>query len=76
MEDYILRDVRCPFYLPRQGDRFRIKCEGPVKNTTTQITFRGDKKRYFRSFCCQDYQRCRVYLMLQTKYQIEKAEGN
>ena len=76
MEDYLLRDVKCPFYLERQGDRFRIKCEGPVKNTSVQLTFRGNKRRYFRSFCCGDYKRCRIYQMLQDKYESKKAEGN
>ena len=76
MEDYLLRDVKCPFYLERQGDRFRIKCEGPVKNTSVQLTFRGNKRRYFRSFCCGDYKRCRIYQMLQAKYESKKAEGD
>ena len=76
MEDYLLRNVKCPFYLERQGDRFRIKCEGPVKNTSVQLTFRGNKRRYFREFCCRDYKRCRIYQMLQDKYESKKAEGN
>lgn len=76
MEDYLLRDVKCPFYLERQGDQFRIKCEGPVKNTSVQLTFRGNKRRYFRAFCCRDYKRCRIYQMLQAKYESKKAEGN
>lgn len=76
MEDYLLRDVKCPFYLERQGDRFRIKCEGPVKNTSVQLTFRGNKRRYFRSFCCRDYKRCQIYQMVQAKYESKKAEGD
>ena len=76
MEEYLLRDVKCPFHLERQGDRFRIKCEGPVKNTSIQLTFRGNKRRYFRAFCCRDYKSCRIYQMLQAKYEIKKAEGD
>lgn len=60
--------VKCPFYLERQKDKFRIKCEGVVNNSTTQITFRGGKKSYLKEFCCDNYQNCRVYKMLCGKY--------
>lgn len=76
MGDYIDADVRCPFYLAKQGDRYRIKCEGPVKNVSTQLTFRGEKQWYIKDFCCRNYTRCRVYQMLQTKYTTKKAEGD
>lgn len=76
MGDYISADVKCPFYLSRQEDPFRIKCEGPVKNVTTQLTFRGDKLWYMRRFCCQNHESCRVYQMLDAKYPIKKAEGD
>ena len=76
MGDYIDADIKCPFYLPKQGDKYRIKCEGPVKNATTQLTFRGDKLWYIRKFCCENYERCQIHQMLQNKYRIKKAEGN
>lgn len=68
VSDYSLQSVKCPFYRERQGDRYRIKCEGPVKNTTTQVTFQGDKRWYMKDFCCGNFERCRVYNMLCKKY--------
>ena len=60
--------VKCPFYLERQRDKYRIKCEGPVKKSSTQLTFIGDKNWYIRKYCRADYTRCRVYRMLCEKY--------
>jgi hypothetical protein len=68
MSDYGVELALCPFLLDRQNDKFRIKCEGPEKGTTTQITFRGDKRWYMKDYCCSNYQRCRVYQMLCSKY--------
>lgn len=68
MADYESIRVRCPFWLEKQSDKYRIKCEGTVKGTTTQLTFRGDKGWYIKDFCCKNYEQCRIYQMLNSKY--------
>ena len=75
MADYDAKIVRCPFYLSRQEDKYRIKCEGPVKGSSTQLTFAGDKKWYMRDYCCNKFEKCRVYKMLELKYSSRKSEG-
>lgn len=69
MAGYEAKFIRCPFYLERQNDKYRIKCEGVVSGTTTQLTFRGDKKWYIKDFCCRNYEKCRIYGMLMKKYE-------
>lgn len=69
MSTYGTQNVICPFFLEKQNDQYRIKCEGPVRNTTTQITFKGDKRWYMKDFCCQNYKSCRVFKMLSNKYE-------
>jgi hypothetical protein len=73
MADYIDKFVKCPFYLNKNGDKNRIKCEGIIEGTVIGLTFEGSKKWYIRSFCCEHYDSCRIYRMLLEKYQ--KAEG-
>lgn len=68
MADYGTENVKCPFYCSKQNDNYRIKCEGVVKGTTTQLTFVGSKNKYLREYCCVDYKQCRIYKMLITKY--------
>lgn len=69
MADHVSKFVRCPFYLETQNDKYRIKCEGVVHGTTTQLTFRGNKKWYIKDFCCRNYEKCRIYVMLLKKYE-------
>lgn len=73
MADYGSTDIKCPFYLSKQGDRHRIKCEGPEKRTTTQVTCVGEKIWYIRKFCGGDYWACRVYKMLDEKYPMKES---
>ena len=60
--------VKCPFYLERQRDKYCIRCEGPVKNTTIQLSFTGSKQAYVKEFCCKNYAKCPVNQMLNQKY--------
>jgi O-antigen/teichoic acid export membrane protein len=46
MSEFKSKFVKCPFYLDRQGDTHRIKCEGVKKGTSTQLTFVGKKENY------------------------------
>lgn len=64
MSDYGYEKVKCPFCLPRQEDKYRIKCAGVEHGVTTQLTFQGNKRWYMKKYCCADYQRCKVYKML------------
>ncbi len=69
MSEYGTQDVKCPFYLTHQEDQRRIKCEGPIKFTSTQLTFwKNQKEQYLKRFCCQNYSKCRIYKMLTEKY--------
>jgi hypothetical protein len=68
MEEYKLRDVKCPFYLSKQGEPKIIKCEGLIKNSSTHIVFRGYKDPYLKQFCCNHFRECVVYKMLDSKY--------
>lgn len=69
MAEYESKFVRCPFYLEKQSDKNRIKCEGVMVGTSTQLTFREDKKWYLRGFCCSNYEKCRIFKMLNAKYE-------
>lgn len=60
--------VKCPFYLERQRDALKIKCEGPVKGTTVQMSFSGSKKWFLKKYCCRDFELCPVNQMLNKKY--------
>lgn len=68
MGDFGSQDVKCPFYLDKQNDKYRIKCEGVVKGVTTQLTFRGDKMWYMKDFCCKNYEKCRIFKAINEKY--------
>jgi hypothetical protein len=69
--------VKCPFYQDWQRDPQRIRCEGVSSGNTVQLTFRGNRKwEYIKRNCCQRYQNCLIYQMLQKKYAKEKAEGD
>ena len=60
--------VKCPFYVEFQRDKYRIKCEGPVKNTTIQLSFAGSKQWYIKEYCCKKYSQCLINQMLNQKY--------
>ena len=68
MAEYGSQKVKCPFYLEKQNDQYRIKCEGIIKGTTIQLTFKGNKRWYVRDFCCSCYQECSLYKLLDKKY--------
>ena len=68
MAEFIAKFVKCPFYLDKQNDTNRIKCEGVCNNTSTHLVFRGDKRWYMKDFCCKNYEACRVFRMLEAKY--------
>lgn len=72
MADFDSKVIKCPFYLERQKDKCRIKCEGVMTGTTTQLTFRGDKRWYMKDFCCKNFEKCRIYRMLDEKYNQKK----
>lgn len=68
MSDYKSCEIKCPFYLEKQNDNHRIKCEGPEKNTSIQVTFVGEKGWYLKYFCSEKYEHCKIYKMLLEKY--------
>ncbi len=72
MAEYDAKFVKCPFYLERQNDKNRIKCEGVIEGTTLQLTFVGEKKWYIKGFCCKNFEKCRIYRMLYAKYEKTK----
>lgn len=68
MADFNNQFALCPFFLEKQEDKYRIKCEGVCPNTTIQLTFKGSKNKYLQDFCCGYYRECRIYKMLMGKY--------
>lgn len=69
MAGYEAKFVKCPFYQEKQNDKNRIKCEGVIEGTTVQLTFISEKKWYIKGFCCKNFEKCRIYRMLNEKYQ-------
>ncbi len=65
--------ARCPFYCENQNDKRRIKCEGIVPHTTTQIAFRGDKQWYMKDYCFRNFEKCRIYRMLKPKQKDDNS---
>lgn len=67
--------VKCPFY--ESDDKGRISCEGITDESRIRLCFMKasgaldqDKKlEYLHNYCIRDYQKCRVYKMLQAKYE-------
>lgn len=74
MANYGSQNAKCPFYLG--GDDYRVKCEGTEKCNKTHIVFGSSKKKYrhFIEKCCKDYEGCRVYKMLDAKYDKKVAD--
>ena len=64
--------VKCPFFT-REKDKI-IVCEGMRKNCETIHSFKRkeEKEKYLKTFCSEEYCKCRMYKLLEGKY----AEGS
>ena len=67
--------VKCPFYkydqnLSKKGG-YRIVCEGIVQGSSLiqKFTYKRDFQIQIDTFCCEHYDRCEVYRMLNQKYE-------
>lgn len=66
--DYGSVDTKCPFYITE--DAAKIKCEGVEKGSSTVLEFRGKKFKndVKQRYCEGDYEKCKLYQMLDQKY--------
>lgn len=64
--------VRCPFYKYDDGKR-RITCEGIINNSSLALIYhtKVDYERQITIFCCDQFQKCELYRMLNEKYDEE-----
>ena len=67
--EYTSNDVLCPFYaceVPQE-----VKCEGVETGTALHVAFdtRDHKNTYKMQLCCDKYNRCMIYKMLEAKYE-------
>lgn len=62
-------DAKCPFF--KSSGKREISCEGITEDCTTCLTFVSQQKRalYRRLFCDARYKNCKVYKMLEEKYE-------
>ena len=62
-------DVRCPFYL--EGAGASIVCEGCEEDSTLTTRFRlsKNKDRYMGINCAGRYQDCKLYKIINGKYE-------
>lgn len=65
---YRRKSAACPFY--KKEDRQTIYCSGVIKNSSTHLAFGYDEdcKKYKDIICGNDYEKCRVYQMLEDMY--------
>lgn len=63
--------VKCPFYITDHGKS--IICEGVRTECSTEHRFRRKeiKDKHLQSFCCKEYKKCRMYKLLEKKYDEE-----
>ena len=67
--EYTSQTVVCPFYqceVPQS-----LKCEGVEEGTALHMTFdsKSHKDTYKEHFCCSQYHRCILCMMLEAKYE-------
>ena len=75
MNTYGDADVKCPFF--NKSDEISISCEGVDNGMITKNIFRTEqgnflrqkKKEYSDRYCKGDYKNCRLYQMLDEKYE-------
>ncbi len=67
--DYESVDVKCPFYITE--DRKKIFCEGLEKGSRTALEFRGSKfkENVKEKYCNGDYEKCKLYNLINQKYE-------
>lgn len=66
---YMSVEVLCPFYL--REEKQKVLCEGVEDGMGTHLTFETPewKRLYKDRYCCNNYKTCRVYKMLEEKYE-------
>ncbi len=60
--------VQCPYF--RREEKTRISCEGITDNNIINLMWptKAEKMKYLKSVCCQDYTACKIYKLLEEKY--------
>lgn len=67
--DYGSVNVKCPFYLSEESNK--IFCEGLEKGSRTALEFRGKqfKENVKDRYCSGDFEKCKLYYVIDSKYQ-------
>ena len=62
-------DVLCPFY--KNATEKGVVCEGITDDSVLKVLFSRTSEMYShrRVYCCGRYKLCRVYLMLEKRYE-------
>lgn len=65
-------NARCPYFCA--SDKQKVACEGVTDGCRTVIEFNSHNKRdrYREMFCNARYEQCKVYKMLEEKYDEKK----
>lgn len=66
--DFRDQEVQCPYY--HSQNKYTIRCEGIVPDTTTETHFRttAGKEKHMEVWCCRHFERCEVYAAISEKY--------
>lgn len=66
--EHIARGILCPFYL--KEDQYGIHCEGIGGKSIVKLVYQSPetKKHHRKRYCCRDYKRCPIGIMLYRKY--------
>lgn len=62
----------CPFFL--SGDKQRITCEGLIDRSRciNRFDYGRDCEQYRSKYCDRHYEQCRIYKVLNKKYEEEQ----
>lgn len=63
--------VKCPFYISDITQPPNLFCEGIEKDNTIALRFRKNenKNHYMDTFCIADYSRCKIFKLVNEKYE-------
>ena len=61
--------IKCPFILC--NERKAVECEGISDESLIKLIFKSEelKKDYVKEFCMSEYESCKLYKMLEEKYE-------
>lgn len=62
-------NAKCPFF--QHSNKQKITCEGITDGCITNLEFKTKEKRnrHRRQFCDSEYKNCKIYKVLEEKYE-------